>query len=73
MLIHPGRIDPANAASGPDAAEIADARRVIDAFGSPENRERGVIALGGRRVERFQVEAARRTLALAGAIETPAR
>ena len=73
MLIHPSQIDPANAAFGPDAAEIADARRVIDAFGLPENRGRGVIALDGRMVERLHVEAARRTLALAGAIETLAR
>ena len=70
MVIHPSQIDPANAAFAPDAAEIADARRVIDAFALAENRARGVIALDGRMVERLHVEAARRTLALAEAIAT---
>ncbi|MGH1589450.1 HpcH/HpaI aldolase/citrate lyase family protein [Methylobacterium phyllosphaerae] len=68
MLIHPSQIDPANAAFGPEADEIAQARRVVDAFAAPENRERGVIALDGQMVERLHVEAARRTLALAEAI-----
>ena len=68
MLIHPSQIAPANAAFGPDAAEIADAQAVIAAFGRAENRARGVIALDGRMVERLHLEAARRTLALAGAI-----
>ncbi|MHB2208943.1 HpcH/HpaI aldolase/citrate lyase family protein [Methylobacterium sp. CM6257] len=68
MLIHPSQIEPANAAFGPDADEIAQARRVVEAFAAPENRERGVIALDGKMVERLHVEAARRTLALAEAI-----
>ncbi|WP_457104871.1 HpcH/HpaI aldolase/citrate lyase family protein [Methylobacterium sp. P5_C11] len=68
MLIHPSQIDPANAAFGPEADEIAQARRVVDAFAAPENRERGVIALDGQMVERLHVESARRTLALAEAI-----
>ncbi|MDP4003240.1 CoA ester lyase [Methylobacterium sp. NEAU K] len=68
MLIHPSQIGPANAAFGPDADEIAQARRVSEAFAAPENRERGVIALDGRMVERLHVEAARRTLAVAEAI-----
>ena len=73
MLIHPSQIDPANAAFGPEPGEIAEAHRVIDAFARPENRARGVIALDGRMVERLHVDAARRTLALAEAIETLAR
>ncbi|MCJ2122632.1 HpcH/HpaI aldolase/citrate lyase family protein [Methylobacterium sp. J-077] len=69
MLIHPSQIGPANAAFGPDEAEIAAARRVVAAFDAPENQARGVIALDGRMVERLHVEAARRTLTLAEAIE----
>ena len=68
MLIHPSQIGPANAAFGPGEAEIAEARRLRDVFDAPENRDRGVIALEGRMVERLHVEAARRTLALAEAI-----
>ncbi|MCJ2057856.1 CoA ester lyase [Methylobacterium sp. J-048] len=68
MLIHPSQIGPANAAFGPDEAEIAEARRVVAAFEAPENQAHGVIALDGRMVERLHVEAARRSLALAEAI-----
>ncbi|SFJ16505.1 HpcH/HpaI aldolase/citrate lyase family protein [Methylobacterium brachiatum] len=68
MLIHPSQIGPANAAFGPDPADIAEARRVVAAFDAPENQAHGVIALDGRMVERLHVEAARRTLALAEAI-----
>ena len=68
MLIHPSQIAPANAAFGPEAAEIAEARRLMDLFEAPENRDRGVVAVDGRMVERLHVEAARRTLAMAGAI-----
>ena len=68
MLIHPSQIGPANAAFGPDAAEVAEARRMLDVFEAPENRDRGVVAVDGKMVERLHVEAARRTLALAEAI-----
>ncbi|MCZ2982730.1 hypothetical protein NYY70_21360, partial [Acinetobacter baumannii] len=59
MLIHPSQIGPANAAFGPDPADIAEARRVVAAFDAPENQAHGVIALDGRMVERLHVEAAR--------------
>ena len=68
MLIHPSQIGPANAAFGPADEEIAQARRLMDVFDAPENRERGVIAVDGKMVERLHVEAARRTLAMAEAI-----
>jgi citrate lyase subunit beta / citryl-CoA lyase len=68
MLIHPNQIGPANAAFGPQEAEIVEARRMLDVFDAPENRDRGVVAVEGRMVERLHVEAARRTLALAEAI-----
>ena len=68
MLIHPSQIGPANAAFGPDAGEIAQARRLMDVFDTPENRGRGVVAVDGKMVERLHVEAARRTLAMAEAI-----
>jgi citrate lyase subunit beta / citryl-CoA lyase len=68
MLIHPSQIGPANAAFGPDDEAVAAARRMLTVFDAPENRERGVVAVDGKMVERLHVEAARRTLALAEAI-----
>jgi len=68
MLIHPSQIGPANAAFGPTAAAVEQARRLMGVFEAPENRDRGVVALDGKMVERLHVEAARRTLAMAEAI-----
>ena len=66
-LIHPGQIAPCNAAFTPDADDVAAARRVVDAFGQPENHAKGAIALDGRMVERLHLEQAHKTLALAAA------
>jgi citrate lyase subunit beta/citryl-CoA lyase len=68
-LIHPSQIAAANAAFAPSAEEVAQARKVIAAFDLPENKDKGVIALEGRMVERLHAEMARRTLAIAEAIE----
>ena len=67
-LIHPSQIDPCNAAFSPDAAEVAQARKIIAAFELPENQGKGVVALDGRMVERLHAEMARRTVAIAQAI-----
>lgn len=67
-LIHPKQIAAANAAFAPDAAEVVAARRVVALFEAPENRDRGVVALDGRMVERLHAEMAARTLALAEAV-----
>jgi citrate lyase subunit beta/citryl-CoA lyase len=68
-LIHPNQIGQCNAAFSPSADEIAQANRIIAAFALPENREKGVVALDGRMVERLHLDMARRTLAIAQAIE----
>ncbi|MGV6875116.1 HpcH/HpaI aldolase/citrate lyase family protein [Pseudochelatococcus sp. B33] len=67
-LIHPTQIEAANAAFGPTAAEIAEARAVIATFTAPENAGKGAVALDGRMIEDLHVAIARRTLALADAI-----
>jgi citrate lyase subunit beta/citryl-CoA lyase len=67
-LIHPGQIDACNAIFTPPAEEVAQARRIIAAFESPENASRGAIQLDGRMVERLHAEMARRTIAIADAI-----
>jgi citrate lyase subunit beta/citryl-CoA lyase len=67
-LIHPDQIAPCNAAFTPTEAEVDEARRVIAAFGLPENRHKGVVQIDGRMVERLQAETARRLVAIAEAI-----
>jgi citrate lyase subunit beta/citryl-CoA lyase len=68
-LIHPNQIEPCNAAFSPTADEIAQARAMIAAFDLPENKGKGVVQIDGRMVERMHAEMARRTVAIAEAIE----
>jgi citrate lyase subunit beta/citryl-CoA lyase len=69
-LIHPSQIEPCNAAFSPSADEVTQARKIIAAFDLPENRAKGVVSLDGRMVERLHAEMARRTVAIADAIES---
>jgi citrate lyase subunit beta/citryl-CoA lyase len=68
-LIHPSQVEPCNAAFAPSADEVAAARQVIAAFDLAENKGKGAIKLDGRMVELLHAEIARRTVALADAIE----
>ncbi|MCG6205744.1 CoA ester lyase [Rhodopseudomonas sp. HC1] len=68
-LIHPGQIDACNAAFTPPADDIAQARAILTAFDRPENQGRGAIQLDGRMVERLHAEIAKKTIAIADAIE----
>jgi citrate lyase subunit beta/citryl-CoA lyase len=68
-VIHPGQIAPCNAAFAPSQEDVAAARRLVAAFESPENRDKGAILLDGCMVERLHAENARRLIALADAIE----
>jgi citrate lyase subunit beta / citryl-CoA lyase len=68
-LIHPNQIEPCNAVFSPSADEVAQARKMIAAFDLPENKDRGVVQIEGRMVERMHAEMARRTVAIAEAIE----
>jgi citrate lyase subunit beta/citryl-CoA lyase len=67
-LIHPNQIGPCNTVFSPGADEIAQARKTIAAFDLPENRDKGVVSIEGRMVERMHAEMARRTVAIAEAI-----
>ena len=67
-LIHPNQIEPCNAAFSPAPDEVAQARKMIAAFDLPENRDKGVVQIDGRMVERMHAEMARRTVAIAEAI-----
>jgi citrate lyase subunit beta/citryl-CoA lyase len=68
-LIHPNQIGPCNAAFSPSVDDVALARKIIAAFNLPENKDKGVVQLDGRMVERLHADMARRTVAIAEAIE----
>jgi citrate lyase subunit beta/citryl-CoA lyase len=67
-LIHPSQIEACNAAFSPTPDEVTQARKMIAAFDLPENKEKGVVQIDGRMVERMHAEMARRTVAIAEAI-----
>ncbi len=67
-LIHPNQIGPCNKAFSPSPEEVALARKVIAAFDLPENKNKGVVSIDGRMVERLHADMARRTVAIAEAI-----
>jgi citrate lyase subunit beta/citryl-CoA lyase len=67
-LVHPSQIAPCNSVFSPPAVEIDEARKIIAAFERPENKDKGVIAIDGRMVERMHADMARRTVAIADAI-----
>jgi citrate lyase subunit beta / citryl-CoA lyase len=67
-LIHPKQIEPCNMAFSPTDEEVATARKMIAAFELPENRDKGVVQIDGRMVERLHAEMAQRTVAIADAI-----
>ncbi len=68
-LIHPNQIESCNDAFSPSADEVAHARKIIAAFELPENKGKGVVQLDGRMIERLHADMARRTVAIARAIE----
>ena len=67
-LIHPSQIEPCNAVFSPSAEDVTQARKMIAAFDMPENKDKGVVQIDGRMVERMHAEMARRTVAIAEAI-----
>jgi citrate lyase subunit beta / citryl-CoA lyase len=67
-LIHPNQIEACNKAFSPAPDEVAQARKIIAAFDLPENKNKGVVQLDGRMVERMHADMARRTVTIADAI-----
>jgi citrate lyase subunit beta/citryl-CoA lyase len=68
-VIHPTQVDACNTIFAPSPEDVAAARQVIAAFDLPENKGKGAIKLDGRMVELLHADIARRTVALADAIE----
>lgn len=67
-LIHPKQIAAANAAFGPTATDVADARAIVATWNTARAAGQGVVVLDGRLVEQLHVTAAERVLAVAAAI-----
>jgi len=63
-LIHPSQVEPANRIFSPTEDELQQARRIVDAFATPENKNLNVINLEGEMVERLHLERARTLLAM---------
>jgi citrate lyase subunit beta/citryl-CoA lyase len=72
-LIHPGQIETINDVFSPSAAEVAYARRVIDAFEAGQLKGLGAVALDGKLLDQPIVERARRTLVLHDAVSRKQR
>lgn len=67
-VIHPKQLAAANAAFGPSAADIEQARALVAAFAAPENAGKGVIAFGGKMAEILHLRGAERVLAISAAM-----
>ncbi|MGQ0559774.1 MAG: HpcH/HpaI aldolase/citrate lyase family protein [Sphingosinicella sp.] len=63
LAIHPSQVEPINQAFTPSEAEIAHARRVVEAFAA--HPEVGALSLDGRMIDRPHLVQARRILAAA--------
>ncbi len=68
-LIHPGQIEIVNGVFSPAEADVAWARQILAAFEEPENQGKGVIKIDGKMVELLHAEMAKRTVAIADAID----
>lgn len=68
-LIHPDQVAIANDVWAPSDGEVEHARKVIAAFDEALASGKGVVQLDGRMIENLHVDNARRTLAIASAIE----
>jgi citrate lyase subunit beta/citryl-CoA lyase len=67
-LIHPRQIGPCNEIFSPTEEEVDWSRRIIAAFGQPENVKKGVIVVESRMVERLHLSMAERTVYIAESI-----
>ena len=68
-LIHPSQVAPCNAAYSPSDDDITRAERIVAAFEAAQREGRGVATVDGRMIENLHVDEARRTLALAAALD----
>jgi citrate lyase subunit beta/citryl-CoA lyase len=67
-LIHPSQVEVTNEVWAPTEDEIAQAKKVVEAFAEAESAGRGVVVVDGRMVENLHRDIAERVLATAEAI-----
>lgn len=67
-LIHPKQVGPANAAFGPSAADVEDARETVAAYEAAVAAGQGVATLNGKLIENLHAAEARKVMAMAAAI-----
>lgn len=72
-LIHPSQIEPVNRVFRPSEVEVAEARRIVEAFEEAEAQGLGSIQLEGRMVDRPVALRAEQLIAVAEAIEARER
>jgi citrate lyase subunit beta/citryl-CoA lyase len=71
-LIHPSQVEPANEVWAPTEDEVAQAKKVVEAFAEAERSGQGVVVVDGRMVENLHRDIAQRVLATAEAIAAKA-
>jgi citrate lyase subunit beta/citryl-CoA lyase len=67
-LIHPSQVEACNRVFAPSAADVDQARAVIEAFADPANAGKGVLKVNGKMTELLHLDEARRTVAMEEAI-----
>ncbi|HEY6795026.1 MAG TPA: CoA ester lyase [Kineosporiaceae bacterium] len=68
-LIHPGQVEPCNRAFAPTAAEVEEARAMLQVWDEAVAAGRGVVTFNGRMIENLHVDDARRVLDTVAAID----
>lgn len=68
-LIHPKQLAICNEIFAPSPDDVVWARKILQAFELPENKDKGALSLEGQMVERLHADIAAKTVALAEAIE----
>ena len=71
-LIHPKTIEAANRIFAPSDEDVAFSRTIIEAHAEAASEGKGVVVVEGKLIENLHVEAARRLVAMAKAIEKAA-
>jgi citrate lyase subunit beta/citryl-CoA lyase len=68
-VVHPAQVVPVNLVFTPAAEDVAQARRIVDAFEAAASADAGAVQLEGRMIDAPIAERARRLIELAASIE----
>ncbi len=67
-VLHPDQVEPVNRVFTPSPEKVAEARRIVEAYGAAVSRGVGAASLDGRMIDGPIAERAKRTIELADAI-----